>query len=682
MTATSAPIWLVSLPCALFLTAACAAMLSARAPTTWIKLIPSVLLILGSLAGLGVGLAALIEGTHSDWAGWNLTPAISLSFRLDPLAALFLIVICGPALAASLFGIGYLNAAHHGDAAAPARAATDGLVGAFLASMVLVVLANSVAAFLIAWEAMAVSSFLLVVGDGHRPTARRAGYIYLVMTHAGAAFLLVAFLGLAQHAGGLGFDEFRASATSLGRWERSAILACALVGLGSKMGLIPLHVWLPRAHPEAPSHVSALMSGVMVKLAVYAMLRMIWEFAAPVPAWWGELLIVIGALSAVLGILYALMERDLKRVLAYSTVENVGVITIGLGVATFAQAKGYPSVTTLALVATLLHTLNHSIFKGLLFLGAGAVQAGAGTRDLERLGGLVRNMPRTTALFLVGALAASALPLLNGFVGEWFLFQSLLSMGVADNAFVSGTLAALAAAALALTGALALACFVRAVGIGFLARTRSEAARDAREVGVTLLAGMGLLAAAAVLLGVLPVLGLRLLRPVTQDLSGEALKPTFGLSNAADVASAAGSYAPLLVIAGLVVVGSLPWLLARLLTGPGRERVAPTWVCGIRLEPRMQYTATGFAKPIRLIFQAVIRPQRNVELEQPVSRFFVQAVRYEEGVQPIYERQLYQRAVGLLLYGSRRVRALQSGSTRAYLAYLFVTLLAVLILTR
>jgi hydrogenase-4 component B len=593
-----------------------------------------------------------------------------------------MVVICGPALAASVFGIGYLNAAHHGDAAAPPRFATDGLVGGFLASMVLVVLADSMAAFLIAWEAMAVSSFLLVIGDGHRPTARRAGYIYLVMTHAGAAFLLVAFLGLAHHAGGLSFDDFRAAAGTLGRWERIAIFVCALVGLGSKMGLIPLHVWLPRAHPEAPSHVSALMSGVMVKLAIYAMIRMIWEFAAPVPARWGELLIVLGAVSAVLGILYALMERDLKRVLAYSTVENVGVITIGLGVATFAQAQGYSSVTTVALVATLLHTLNHSIFKGLLFLGAGAVQTGTGTRDLERLGGLARSMPRTTALFLIGALAAAALPILNGFVGEWFLFQSLLSMGVADNAVVSGTLVAVAAAALALTGALALACFVRAFGIGFLAQARSTPAREAHEVGVSLLAGMGLLAVSALLLGVLPLLALRLLEPVTQDLSGEALEPTFGLSNPASLASAAGSYAPLLVIAGLVVVGCLPWLLARLLTGPGRARVAPTWVCGVRLEPRMQYTATGFAKPIRLIFQAVIRPQRTIELDQPVSRFFVQSVHYEEGVQPIYERQLYQRAVALLLFASRRVRALQSGSTRAYLAYLFVTLLVVLLLTR
>lgn len=679
MSATHAPAWLVVAPIAFFVLASCAALLSGRA--TSLRTLPSALLIVGSLAGSCLAIVGLLASTHDAWSGWAITPMIAVSFRLDPLAALFLLIICAPAFAASLFGIGYLNAGH-GEPGSPARAATDGLLGVFLASMALVVLADSVAAFLLAWEAMAVSSFFLVVGDGHRATARRAGYIYLVMTHVGAAFLLLAFLGLARHAGGLEFEAFRAAAGSLGLWERTTILACALIGLGSKLGLIPLHVWLPRAHPEAPSHVSALMSGVMVKLAVYGLIRMIWEFASPVPAAWGGLLIVLGALSAVLGILYALMERDLKRVLAYSTVENVGIIAIGLGAATFAAAEGYSTVTALALVATLLHALNHSIFKGLLFLGAGAVQSGAGGRDLERLGGLVRRMPRTAALFLVGALAAAALPVLNGFVGEWFLFQALLSLGTADDAVVTATLVAAAAGAIALTGALALACFVRAFGIGFLAQPRSEQARQAREVGGTMQAGMALLALGAVGLGIFPVAALRLLEPITTDLTGQAITPSFGLTNLASLATAASSYAPLLLIAGLAVVGLLPWLIARLLTGRGRARISPTWVCGVRLEPRMQYSATGFAKPIRLIFQALIRPQRTIELEQPVSRFFVRSVRYEERVQPIYERHLYQRAVGVLLGFSRRMRTLQSGSTRAYLAYLFVTLLVVLVLTR
>jgi hydrogenase-4 component B len=409
---------------------------------------------------------------------------------------------------------------------------------------------------------------------------------------------------------------------------------------------------------------------------------MVWEFAAPAPAVWGGTLIVIGGLSAVLGILYALMERDLKRVLAYSTVENVGVIAIGLGAAAIASDRGYFTVAALALVATLLHTLNHSIFKGVLFLGAGAVQTGAGTRDLERLGGLIRRMPRTAVIFLIGALAAAALPLLNGFVSEWFLFQALLSLGVADDTVLTATLVAGAAAALALTGALALACFVRTFGIGFLAQPRSDHARDAHDIGGTMLAGMAMLAISAIGLGIVPVAVLRLLEPVTQDLTGTSVAPTFGLTTSATVTSVAGSYAPLLLVTGLVIVGIVPWLVARLLGGRGRERVAPTWVCGIRLEPRMQYSATGFAKPIRLIFQALIRPQRTVELEQPVSPLFVSGVRYEEGVQPIYERHLYQRTVGLLVSASTHIRALQNGSTRTYLAYLFVTLLIVLVLTR
>jgi hydrogenase-4 component B len=463
---------------------------------------------------------------------------------------------------------------------------------------------------------------------------------------------------------------------------RDAIFLFAFVGFGTKAGLIPLHVWLPRAHPAAPSHVSALMSGVMVKTAIYGLVRLVWELTGSGPVWWGAMLLLVGGISAVLGILYALMERDLKRILAYSTVEHVGIITLGLGAAMILAASNHPAAAALALTASFVHLLNHSIFKGLLFLGAGAVQIGAGTRDLERLGGLVRGMPYTTLAVLIGSVAIAALPPLNGFVGEWLLFQALLDLGVAGDTALTATTAGVAAGVLALTGALALACFARFFGIGFLGQPRTESARLAHEVPLSMHAGMAILAGLCVLLGIVPGLVIRLLEPVSERLVGATATPSLEALPTLDFDLSQGSYAPLGLVALLVVLGSLPWLVAQLTCGRARTRVAPPWVCGVPLEPRMQYTATGFAKPIRLIFRAAIRPVCSVAIERPSSPFVVGAVRYEEGVHPIYERHLYDRGVNLLLAASHRIRLLQSGSLRAYLTYLFVTLVVVLVLAR
>jgi hydrogenase-4 component B len=656
--------------------------------------VPTLLTVLGGLVGFAVAIAALLAGNEERLTGWDIAPFARLTFRLDPLAAFFLLVISLPAVAAAVFGLGYLDAAHagqassghghghgHGHGAVSGRFATDGLLAAFLAAMTLVVLADAVVAFLLAWELMSLLSFFLVLGDGHRRDTRRAAFVYVVMTHVATGFLLVCFLLLTRHAGSLDFAAIRAAAPGLGRWERDAVFLLALVGFGTKAGLIPLHVWLPRAHPAAPGHVSALMSGVMVKTALYGLVRLIWELAGPGSEWWGGLLLVAGVGSAVLGILYALMERDLKRVLAYSTVEHIGVIALGLGAAQLLTAGGHAEAAALALVAALVHLFNHALFKGLLFLGAGAVQVGTGTLDLERLGGLVRRMPRTAALFLVGSVAIAALPPLNGFAGEWLLFQALLGLGAADGTAGIATLAAVVAAALALTGALALACFVRAFGVGFLAQPRTDAARAAREVARSMQAGMALLAAGCLLLGLAPALLLRLLRPVTDGLVGTMVRPGLGEGWVIDAERLRGSYAPVALVVGLFAVGVVPWLLARLVGGAGRTRVAPTWVCGVALEPRMQYSATGFAKPIRIIFGVLIRPQRTVTLDRPESPYFVHAVRYEETVHPIYERP-YARAVQALVGTSHRIRSLQSGSLRLYLTYLFVTLVVVLVLAR
>ncbi|HZK67377.1 MAG TPA: proton-conducting transporter membrane subunit, partial [Chloroflexota bacterium] len=448
--------------------------------------------------------------------------------------------------------------------------------------MVLVVLADSVFAFLFAWEAMSLVSFFLVIHHHRQDQVRRAGYIYLVMTHASTGFLLAGFLALFAASGSLEFAALRASAASLPPLTRDIVFLAALVAFGTKAGVIPLHVWLPRAHPAAPSHVSALMSGVMIKMGIYGLIRVGWELAAPGPAWWGALVLALGCVSAVLGVLYALMEHDLKRLLAYHSVENIGIIMMGLGAALLLSALGYPGAAALGLLAGLYHVLNHAVFKALLFLGAGAVQQSAGTRDLEKLGGLIRRMPWTAATFLVGSAAISALPPLNGFVSEWLTFQSLLALSAAGPGLAVG--AVVAVGLLALTGGLAAFCFVKAFGITFLGMPRSEKVGEAREVALSMRLAMVFLAAVCFALGLLPTFVAGLLAPVTMALVGAAPPPSLGLGLLA-APPQDGTLAPLALIGFLAVLFGLAMLLGRMIGGPGRSRVAPPWGCGIDLKP-------------------------------------------------------------------------------------------------
>ncbi|MHB8990347.1 MAG: hydrogenase 4 subunit B [Chloroflexota bacterium] len=631
----------------------------------------------GSAAGVAIALEALLSGATRQLLTFSVAPFASLGFRLDPLSAYFLLVISVVGVAVSLYALGYVGG-EHGSAALQAAA-----YNVFLASMVLVVLADSVFAFLFAWEAMSLASFFLVIHYHRQEEVRRAGYIYLVMTHASTAFLLVAFLTLfAAAAGSLDFGPLRAAAANLSPMSRDLVFLLALVAFGTKGGVIPLHVWLPRAHPAAPSHVSALMSGVMIKMAIYGLLRVAWELAGPGPAWWGALLLVLGAASAVLGVLYALMEHDLKRLLAYHSVENIGIILMGLGAAFLLASLGQPAAAAVALLAGLYHVFNHALFKALLFLGAGAVQHTTHTRDLERLGGLIHRMPWTATAFLVGAAAISALPPLNGFVSEWLTFQSLLALGASTGLPQMAVGGTVAAGLLALTGGLAAFCFVKAFGIAFLGMPRSSSAEEAREVGRPMLWGMGLLAALCLAFGLLPTTVVRLLAPVTAALVGVAASPSLGLAPLPAPGQGA-AFAPLALLGLLAALGALGLLLGRALGGPSSTRVAPPWVCGIEIEPSMQYSATALAKPVRIIFQRLVRPYRQVERQHGDGpSYFVSGVRYEAGVRPIYEHYLYAPAVRGLLALARQIRALQNGSLRSYLAYLCATLVVVLLLSR
>ncbi|MCL5264833.1 MAG: hydrogenase 4 subunit B [Chloroflexi bacterium] len=637
---------------------------------------PHAAALAGSLIGLFVAVRALLAGTTQQVATFSIVPFASISFRLDPLSAFFLLVISLVAAAASLYAIGYLRA--ETGSVAGLSAAYNG----FLAAMALVILADSVFAFLFAWEAMSLVSFFLVIHNHRQDEVRRAGFIYLVMTHASSAFLLGGFLVLFANAGSLDFAAIRSAAANLPPLSRDLAFLGALIAFGTKAGVIPLHVWLPRAHPAAPSHVSALMSGVMIKTAVYGLVRIGFDLAGPGPAWWGGLILALGVISAVLGVLYALMEHDLKRLLAYHSVENIGIILMGLGAALLLASFGQPAGAALALVACLFHVLNHAVFKALLFLGVGAVQHSTHTRDLEALGGLIRRMPWTAAAFLVGSAAISALPPLNGFVSEWITFQSLLLLGTSGSGPTVAIGAAGAAGLLALTGGLAAFCFVKAFGIAFLGLPRSAAADEAHEVGKPMLLGMGLLALLCFGLGLLPTFIVRLLAPVTNALTGAVAQPSLSLVPLT-APSRGGNLAPLSVLGLLIALGVLALLLGRLIGGPGRSRVSPPWVCGIELEPSMQYSATALAKPVRIIFRGLIRPYREIERQHKSGvAYFVSGVSYEAGVHPIYERYFYNPAVRMLLMLANQVRLLQTGSLRMYLSYMFATLVIVLLLTR
>jgi hydrogenase-4 component B len=457
------------------------------------------------------------------------------------------------------------------------------------------------------------------------------------------------------------------------------VFVLAVLGFGGKAGLVPLHVWLPRAHPAAPSHVSALMSGVMVKLGIYGILRLVLDLLGPGPAWWGALLIGLGAASALVGVLYALMEDDLKRLLAYSSVENVGLVFIGVGAGLLFAGLGDPASATLALVAALYHALNHAVFKGLLFLGAGAVVHGAGGRDMNRLGGLVRRLPWTAACFLVGALAIGGLPPLNGFVSEWLLFQSLLP-AIGSAAPLVAPVMTLAVGALALTAGLAAAAFVKAFGITFLALPRSAEAAHAHEAPATMRVAMVALAGLCTVLG----LGAAAVVPVLGGIVGGhagvpdgAVALTVGLRLLPS--AGATSMSPFLVGVGLLVAMGGAWLALRVGAARGL-RVGDTWGCGrIGQTPRMEYTSTAYAEPLRRVFAELYRPTEDLTIDvHPESRYFVQSIAYRSAIVPWFERYAYGPLVRRVAAAAGLTRAIQSGSAHAYLTYVVVALVALL----
>ncbi|WP_305043195.1 proton-conducting transporter transmembrane domain-containing protein [Geoalkalibacter sp.] len=611
--------------------------------------------LVAALPGLGAALLGLRGAPATLEAAWQV-PGGRLLLSVDALSGVFLLAIFVLAPLCALYGAAYLKAQGAERALGGHWFFFTGLV----AAMALVVTAAQALLFLAVWELMSLASFFLVAFDHRLAEVRRAAWLYLLACHLGGALLFALFLLAGDLAGSLEFRDFHRLAEA-DPGVALLLFLLALVGFGTKAGLFPLHVWLPEAHPAAPSHVSALMSGVMVKTGIYGLLRVLtWLPAAP--AWWGLLLAGLGILGALYGIALAAVQRDLKRCLAYSTIENVGIIFLGLGLSLYARALGLPLMAALGLAGALLHVWNHALFKGLLFLGAGGLLHATGTRDLNHMGGLLKRLPLSGALLIGGSLAIVAVPPLNGFVSEWLLYLGLLQ-GATQLSGAAALPPLLLVGLLALTGALALLVFVRLVGIALLGVPRSPAAVTAHEGGASLLLPQALLLSACLAIGLFPGAALGLLAAPLALLAPP------------------GASAALLAVP-LAGPGSLAWLLlalvstaALLLVGLRRRRprtAGETWGCGYALpSARMTYSAEGFAELAHnRMLPAVLRPAVGGAL--PAELFPQPVGRAQASADPVLGRLFQPLFAGL---GERcvRLRWLQQGKPAVYLAYIFLT---------
>jgi len=625
----------------------------------------------GAVAGCALALVPSLQALLGRPADplrlpWSI-PGGTLSFALDPLSGFFLLPTCVLAAAAAIYGQEYLAVSAH-----PARVGGAWLwYNLLVASMALTLAAQNGVLFLLAWETMALTSFFLVVFERDKGNVRRAGWTYLVATHLGSAALLAMFVLAAGVAGSFEFSDFVRLATESSAFK-SLIFLLAVVGFGTKAGFVPLHVWLPEAHPAAPSHVSAVMSGVMIKTGIYGLVRLL-VLLGPPAAWWGWLLVGIGVTSGVLGVLFALAQHDLKRLLAYHSVENIGIITLGLGLGTVGLAAGMPALIVLGFGGGLLHVLNHALFKGLLFLGAGCVLHAAGTREIDRLGGLLRRMPWTGTCFLVGAAAISGLPPLNGFVSEFLIYLAAFRGAVDAAGTVSVVVPGLATiGALALIGGLAAACFTKAFGIVFLGEPRSAAAEAAHEAGPPMRGPMAVLAAACVVIGLFPAVAIRVVLPPLQLLAREF------------VPLAAAALADMEDTIGMIGVGALLLVAGIFLAALARRRVlrgraveaTVTWDCGYaRPTARMQYTASSFAQPLTSLFRLVLRTETHV---RPPAGLFPQEGALVTETPDAFREALYRPAFAGVGRALERLRLLQQGRIQLYVLYVVVTLIALI----
>ncbi|MEI6621755.1 MAG: proton-conducting transporter membrane subunit [Actinomycetes bacterium] len=613
----------------------------------WIQI--AALLVVAAVA------AALLADSAS--IGSSFVNGIHPSLGIDPLSAFFLLVIAVTAVPVLVYATSYLIAE-------PRRGALGALTGAFLMAMCLVVVARDISTFLAGWELMTLIPAVAILVYRRNPEVRRAVFVYLSITHLGGVGVWLALI-LLSAVGALADPAIFGQQGAALQWT---IWIGAIIGFGVKAGLMPMHTWLPRAHPVAPSHLSALMSGVMLKIAIYGLIRVLFFWTGPVPVAIAVIVLVLGALSALGGILYAIFAQEIKRLLAFSSIENVGIITVGLAAALLLAHAHQEVWASIAFAAALLHTLNHAVFKSLLFLGSGAVQRATRLLDIDHLGGLLRRMPWTAGFFILGAAAIAGIPGLNGFVSEWLTLQSLIHMSL-DGSSVPWS-GPLAAAALAATAAMAVLCFVKVVGLVFLGRARSAQAEEAREVSWPMRVGQGLLALMCVGLGLFAAL----LLPVLANLRGVPVELPTGLSLA--LPQTGGLPMPAIALALCAAVAVLIYLRGRRPTAV----TAATWNCGQVQDSTLAWTSSAFTKPLRLSWAAFLRSDRRVRVDGGVG--VVTSAQYQGDVPNLFDTKVYSPVEAVLTESFSRARRLQSGRLRNYAIYLLLLLAALLLLAR
>jgi hydrogenase-4 component B len=603
------------------------------------------LICIGSVSVLAFALEIVFSNQNYSLLAYQITPTFQFSFFVDRLAAFFLSLVGVVSVAVAVYSFPYVEHTEHEGR----RNLIVSFMSLFIGSMLLVIASYTTFSFLFFWEIMALTSFLLVMTEFEKKETQKAGVFYFVMTHLSTLFLLFAFLFIYTVTGSFDMETIKADPLIT-----SIAFVFLFLGFGIKAGIIPFHKWLPHAHPASPSNISALMSGVMLKVAIYGLIRFL--LLLPMQTWWGILILAMGTTSAVLGVIYALKEHDIKRLLAYHSIENIGIILIGVGLYVVFSQAGLEAIAFLALAGALFHTLNHAIFKSLLFMTSGSIVNATGTRNIEEMGGLIKRMPKTALLFLIGAVSISALPPFNGFVSELMIFQAFFQTTALANPFLETILIA-SLAVFALTSALAAACFVKAFGITFLALPRSPEAKEAKEAPKLMIIGPLLLAVLCVALGVFSL-----------QLFG-ALGYSFPLPNMLFIGAAlAGFY--------LFTFFALSEFASR------RERIAETWGCGFPVQtPKMEYTASGFSEPIVTILKSIFRTQKKSERNYYDDKNVV----FKDGKAEIhllnfFEERIYYPTANAIRKISLKVNNIQRGDVDLHIAFAFVTIVVFLLI--
>ena len=623
-----------------------------------------------------LGIIFSISVIFGDMFSYDLSRGsyLKFGFFVDRLSAFFILIISISVFAVSIYSTGYVreyfgkkNVGYLGF-----------LYNIFILSMILVTSADNAIMFLIVWELMSVVSYFLVVYEHEKPETRKAGFIYIVMTHIGTGFIMISFLIFVGTSGSFSFGTFAEAGKTMTPLLKDLAFIFALIGFGTKAGIVPLHIWLPYAHPEAPSNVSALMSGVMIKIAVFMFIRVFFDFLGANHVWWGYIVLTLGTISAILGILYAVVESDIKRMLAFSSIENIGIILIGIGASMIFLASGKPVLSSIAAIAALYHLLNHSIFKGLLFMGAGSILYSTHTKNIEELGGLIKKMPKSAILILIGILSICALPPFSGFISEWLTFQSLL-LGFNLNESFPMIILSISAAVLALTGALAAFCFLKFFGIGFLALPRSKHAEHAKEANTPMIIGMGILAALSILLGILPFYVLPVLERIAASFTGNPDSFTFGAFAtfaipSGEISSGMISLSTPVIIA-IIIIFMLILSMILFLINRKKQPEYETWGCGQPVSTsRNEYTAAAFSKPVQVWFKNLYRPAREIDVTYSTSPLIKESFKFESRIEQVIEQYLYEPVVGFVITRSRKVLKIRTGSIHTYLGYIFGTL--------